>query len=404
MLGLAPLAVAVAQGQVPPAPPAAPVPPVLAPTAPTPPVLEVFPSLTPLAQFDEERARAIADEAAQAVTLRIDEASIRDITAQAREMADQARSLTFDATPYARSLADYDMQLGDLGARLAPLSAFDMGLPNGGPRAPWIQGDPADSVYQAARQALNRGDYRSAAREFESCRTKYSNSRYVADCGYWQAFSLYRLGSMEDLKAAGAALDAISSRTADLSRQNDVPGLRTRINSALALRGDAQAADELRKAAQAGTAPCDKEDVSVRAEALSTLSQMDEEAVLPTFRSVLSRKDDCSIDLRRQAIVLLARRSDTTAAAILSQVAKSDPSKDIQQTAVQYLGRLPGAMSFNTLEDLLKSSTDEDMQGYIVDALGQNADPRANQALLRVPRARPVRSSASSCDQRDLGG
>jgi hypothetical protein len=31
------------------------------------------------------------------------------------------------------------------------------------PRAAWLQGDPADSVYRAARAALDRRDYRQAA-------------------------------------------------------------------------------------------------------------------------------------------------------------------------------------------------------------------------------------------------
>jgi hypothetical protein len=267
-------------------------------------------------------------------------------------------------------------------AGIAPLASFGNGLPNGGPRAAWIQGDPADSVYKAAREALNRGDYRTAARQFETCRTKFAASHYVADCGYWQAFALYRLGSMDDLKTAMQALDAISGRSADLSRQTDVPGLRTRINSALAMRGDATAADQLRKdAQQAGGATCDKEDQSVRVEALSTLGQMDPEAALPTLRSVLSRKDACSVDLRRQAIVLLSRRNDTTAATILSQVAKNDPDVNVRQTAVEYLGRFPGTVSFNTLDDLLKTSTDESLQISVIDALGRSADPRANQSL-----------------------
>jgi len=36
------------------------------------------------------------------------------------------------------------------------------------PRAPWQADDPADSLYRAAREQLNRGDYRTAARSFGS--------------------------------------------------------------------------------------------------------------------------------------------------------------------------------------------------------------------------------------------
>jgi TolA-binding protein len=61
--------------------------------------------------------------------------------------------------------------------------------------APWIRGDPADSLYRAAREALDRRDYRRAADLFGEISTKYSSSGYAADALYWRAFALYRLGS-----------------------------------------------------------------------------------------------------------------------------------------------------------------------------------------------------------------
>jgi len=63
------------------------------------------------------------------------------------------------------------------------------------PRAPaaWIQNDPADSLYRAAREALDRRDYRTAADLFAQVPLRYPRSGYAADSYYWRAFALYRL-------------------------------------------------------------------------------------------------------------------------------------------------------------------------------------------------------------------
>src|SRR5688500_5168225 len=68
------------------------------------------------------------------------------------------------------------------------------------PRAPWLQGDPADSIYKSAYELLNRGEWRRAASGFAAIPQRYPNSGYASDALYWHAFALYRIGSTEDLK------------------------------------------------------------------------------------------------------------------------------------------------------------------------------------------------------------
>jgi hypothetical protein len=54
--------------------------------------------------------------------------------------------------------------------------------------------DPADSLYRAARTALNKGDFKGAAQLFHQIPVSYSRSAYAADALYWEAFALYRVG------------------------------------------------------------------------------------------------------------------------------------------------------------------------------------------------------------------
>src|SRR6185436_13676565 len=70
------------------------------------------------------------------------------------------------------------------------------------PRAPWQADDPADSLYKAAREQLNRGDFRTAARSFARILEQYPKSTYAGDALYWQAYANYSIGETTQLKDA----------------------------------------------------------------------------------------------------------------------------------------------------------------------------------------------------------
>src|SRR5437763_10866232 len=90
------------------------------------------------------------------------------------------------------------------------------GMP-GGPPAAWAQPDPADSLYRVAREALNRGDYRRAAQLFNDLTQRFPNSAYAYVSTYYEAFSRYRIGTTEELRAADRALQTLSGRYAAAS-------------------------------------------------------------------------------------------------------------------------------------------------------------------------------------------
>src|SRR5690348_11395170 len=94
-------------------------------------------------------------------------------------------------------------------ATMVPES-LDGAFLNRRPPAPWVQGDPADSLYRVAREALNRGDYRRAAQLFNDVSRRYPNSNYAYVSTYYEAFSRYRIGTTEELMAADRALRSIA--------------------------------------------------------------------------------------------------------------------------------------------------------------------------------------------------
>ena len=310
------------------------------------------------------------------------------------------------ATLEAQSLTMLDVKLADLQHDLQKLDGKllltgdhievrdALVLSRGGsmvtsPREAWAPQDPADSVYRAAREALNRGEYRRASQLFGQIADRHPRSTYAADALYWQAFALYRIGSTEELRGALAALDARRSRYADAGASEDVATLATRIRGALASRGDAGAAERIERTASSQAQTCDKEDLAVRIEALSALSQMDAEAALPVLRRVLARRDPCSASLRRRALYILGRRTEqpgtaSSTAELLLDVARNDPVADARAEAAAWIGKLPGDASINALEELLRTSEDERTQRAAVRALSSSEHPRSRQALRAI--------------------
>ena len=263
--------------------------------------------------------------------------------------------------------------------------ALDGAFLNKRPPASWAPSDPADSLYRVAREALNRGDYRRAAQLFNDLTQRYPSSAYAYVSGYYEAFSRYRIGTTEELKAADRALQAIADRPAPRSRgwrdDTDVNGLRTRIRGALAMRGDTGAADQLEETARKAGSSCDQEDLMVRVEALNALSQMDAAAALPILRRVLERRDECLVELRRRAVFMLARRGDAEASSLLISTARNAPNVTVRAEAISYLPRMSGDAGLAVLEDILRNTDDERIQRTAVKAIMSSDNPRARTSL-----------------------
>src|SRR5205807_4192973 len=113
------------------------------------------------------------------------------------------------------------------------------------PPEPWAKGDPADSLYRRAREALNKGDYRVAADLFRQVADRYPKSEYAGDAIYWRAYALYRNNSGNDLTQALDLLTSLEKRYPKIAQGGDASTLRTRVCGELARRGDARCAAEI---------------------------------------------------------------------------------------------------------------------------------------------------------------
>jgi tetratricopeptide (TPR) repeat protein len=282
---------------------------------------------------------------------------------------------------------------------------------DGGPvavPAPWLQQDAGDSLYQAGRAALNRGDYRAASRHFRALRDRYPRSGYAGDAYYWEAFARARLGSKDELQQAMDLIQVQSERHPDARTIRDARELRVRIQGELAQLGDAPSAAAVAEAAAPaappraarpprGAAPatpprparppgrrssssCSEED-DERLIALNALLQMRAEQALPILRQVLERRDAGSECLRRQAMFLVSQKRSPETASILLFAARNDPDAEVRENAVFWLSQVNAPEAIAALDSILQHGSDQALQEKAVFALSQQRGEGAGRAL-----------------------
>ncbi|MEO7996487.1 MAG: HEAT repeat domain-containing protein [Gemmatimonadaceae bacterium] len=341
------------------------------------------------------RANSRMDENAVRAGERAQEAAQRAMERVGRDLEFAGRDMSLN---FSTNLAPLARIASDFGTNLASTISNDFAYsintgynsslsyaPIAQTRWQWSQDpDPADSLYSAARDAMNRGEYRRSAELFMQMQSKYPKSQKVSAAAYYEAFMRYRIGTNEELKSALKILTEKNiSSSSSSSVNSEISVLTTRVRGALAARGDAEQARIVAAEAQKGG--CDREDMQVRAEALSALAQSDQNAATPMLRNVLNKKDACSLDLRRRALSILLRRADTAATSAAIQVAKNnDETLELRVDAVNYLSRLPGDNALATLEDLMRNSTEREVQRAAVRSLSNTENVRARSTVRTI--------------------
>lgn len=282
------------------------------------------------------------------------------------------------------------------------------------PPAPWVRGEPGDSLYRAAREALDRRDYRQAADLFAQVTARYPTSAYAPDALYWRAFSLYRLGSTPQLREA---LQSLSTQRQDFPRaatRGDAAALERRIQGELGRRGYPSAVAYVDSVAQSAAAPpvppvpptmpaagmppvpplpplpplpsggdnaCADDEADTKLAALNALQQMDDARARPILKRVLARRDPTSLCLRRKAVFLIAQEDAAGAEEILLETARTDPDHEVREQAVFWLSQVDTDKAVAALDSILRTTKDRSLQEKAVFALSQHDGAFARQSL-----------------------
>jgi HEAT repeat protein len=332
-------------------------------------------------------------------------------------------ALTAQAPVLAMAASDLQMAAYSLSAApvafAAPVFFWDGDADEDVSEPEWphqAQADVADSLYRAARQALNQNQYDRAAELFRGIRDRYPRSTYVPNTYYWQAFALYRAGSDDNLRAARTALRAQADRYPKATTSRDARVLLSRVQGELARRGDSDAAEDISRDADSiaptppiGSTPgsptvpmgpvgpttvvagppgrrtsrnssCDEDD-DMRIAALNAVLQMDPDRAVPLLKSVLARRDEGSTCLRRKAVFLVSQKRTDQTSRILLDAVRSDPDQEVREQAVFWLSQVPGDETVAALDSILRGSNDPDIQEKAIFALSQHRSARAGATL-----------------------
>lgn len=298
-------------------------------------------------------------------------------------------SLVTPTSPSAARLQSAEMQGIQQQAEPARIAAV--------PPAPWADADPADSLYRAAREALNREDYRRAATLFSEISRRFPKSEYAADAGYWRAFALYKSGRDNDLRDALRAIDTQQNSFPRAKTAGDASTLAVRINGELGKRGDVNSAASVATVASGDDTPCrngrDDSDVELRTAALNALLQMDAQSAVPIIKGVLAKRDACSASLREKAVFLLSQKQTAETEALLIDVVRNDPNRGVREQAVFWLGQVHTDKAADALESIATTSPDMALREKAVFALNEQGTSRGAALLRRLAESADTPSS-----------
>ena len=241
---------------------------------------------------------------------------------------------------------------------------------------------PDDSLFSAGREALNRNNFREAARLFEQLQREYPRSEFTPGAMYWEAFSRYRLGGTDNLRKARQLLQAQVDRYPSAHTHSDALALAVRIDGELARRGDQPAARDIAEELQ--NQGCAEGENDVRLAALNALMNSNSERALPILERVLQRRDPCSEELRETALFVVAQQGGDRTTEILMDVVSNDPSEEIRGNAVFWLSQSDDPRIVPLLDSLLRYSTDEEIRDKAIFALSQQDDELAMASMRAV--------------------
>jgi HEAT repeat protein len=138
------------------------------------------------------------------------------------------------------------------------------------------------------------------------------------------------------------------------------------------------------EAQTSSSASCPAPGEDIRVSALGVIMQTESDQVVPVLQKVLDRKDECSIELRRQVVSFLTRAHDPSRIDIMLRVARTDPSAVVRRQAVQSLSQVRDERASAALDSIVFNTTDAELQDAALRAIPQQQNPVARASIRRI--------------------
>lgn len=197
------------------------------------------------------------------------------------------------------------------------------------------QREREEEMYDDAQDALDEGDWRTAALQF----------RKVADMGlehadsarYWLAYAQNKRGQRSEALSTLVELQKAFPKSKWASD-----------GKALEL--------EIRQSAGQTVQPENVDDEDIKLMAVNGLMNTDPSRAIPLLEKILSGNQ--SVQVKERALFVLSQSSSPRAMEILGSIAKGNSNRDLQSKALKYLGISGGDKSRAVLADVYAGSSD----------------------------------------------
>jgi len=304
---------------------------------------------------------------------------------------------------------------------------------------------PADTIYKAARRALNQGQYEQAAKLFYEART--AEPQYAADALYYQALAYSKMGGRSNYREALKTLQVQLEQYPDAATHQEAESLAIRVQAELARLGDPRAAEAMQREAARMQAEMEREvqreleraerdvvraqadlsrqqaeieraearmhqqqesqmqreqlaererqhavqeaarrEAEMKVYALQALMESDPETAIPILENILKTRTDENAALRQQAVFLAARLDDNKQATdLMLDVLANDPDPEVRMHAAHWLARSDDPRAAAALRSAAESG-DPGLQEAAVFAIAQKPGPESAAALRDIAR------------------
>jgi TolA-binding protein len=225
----------------------------------------------------------------------------------------------------------------------------------------------ADDLYWRVQDMLDRGNYERALAQLNNLIAKMSTSDRVDAAFYWKAYSLGKLGQLNE---ALTTLTDMEKKFASSKWLKDAKALEL----------------EIRQASGQAVSPEVQADEEMKLMALNALMRSDPDHALPAIQGILS--GGSSLKVKERALFVLGQSRLPRAREILAGVAKGGGNPDLQLRAIRYLGAMGAGENGQILDEAYRTATDPALKRAVLRSF-MTAGDRARLVSLAKTESSP---------------
>jgi hypothetical protein len=133
--------------------------------------------------------------------------------------------------------------------------------------------------------------------------------------------------------------------------------------------------------AQTGSSADSCQDLATRMTILQALRETEPASLVAGVKKIVSRRDQCSVPYRRDALQYLPKDLSSGAEAVVILVATTDPEKELRMTAMQMLRADSSDAAVQAFAKVLSDATDDAVAQSALSALAGSRNPGGRKAI-----------------------